>query len=95
MLNILEDIMQSSLVEAEEDIQEQIHSLNCKVNLTDLANSYYPYWKTNNTGKRLEIMQLGSLNRLSSNHRFIITLPERRGIFEIDVSSECNLRVYL
>lgn len=93
MCGLIEDIMNSSFTSTNEEIQQEVHALQCKTNLRDLANNYYPYWNTNDKAKRIEVFQLPKFKKFLSDHKYSITLPERRGIFEIKVSNECDFTV--
>jgi hypothetical protein len=64
-----------------------------KLNLRDLSNHHYGYWKTGVPAKRWEIMRLGKLHSLSSSHTQTYRLSKHRANLTLKAINDYNLEV--
>lgn len=91
---MLEDLTDSGYSAGGEDVHQELHRLRCALGLRDLANNYYPYWSTGDRAKQVEVFQLPAFSKFASEHKYIVTLPERRGVLEARVTTECDFDVH-
>jgi len=92
---MIEDIMSSSVESIDQEIYKKTHRLHCKIDLREFANNFNSYLNTRRKAKLIEVLQLADFRKFVSEHKYEITLPEKRGILQVRVCNESDFTVLL